>query len=639
MLQCTSHNRRLVWSAVVLGAMLWLLATAVVQAGGLSPTSTRALTVPTGRSALLHFQRMKRVQVVEPDLVEVVVGSLDDLSIYGKKAGDTIVYVWDRLGMHQIAVTVAGCSPAEALVLDLRAVLGNRLSYATAGERTVVIEGVLSGAAAQRAHDIISASGRENVQIVDLVRTEGDDAAGAAAAVAAGLAKILGDTVEYTVWNNTTLIVRGGLGDREKLAQAHKLLLAISDPRVKVVDLLEYQEGAAEPPVARITQALGKDFRVWQVAGRTVAVEGTVASAEQLEDLNKILEAFKDQATIVNLVRVGKPDINRAVASLQSVVGNKVTVRSLDAETIAIEGLVGNEAELTRMRDIVKAYPVGYKTLDLLRVALQEKRQVLIQVRVVDINKGDLKRLGVTWGQLSVEEDAVKFVDQPWVVQALGAFMNGTGDAGNVVPIGAQLDMLREKNAARVLSEPNLLVDDGGSAMITVGGEIPVPISQTGGTSGAGGAISVEWKPYGVLMQVQPTILEGSEKISLKVAPEVSSLDYSNAVTISGFSLPAMRQRKASTTVTVENGGTLVVGGLIQREESKIVTKIPILGDLPILGELFRHKEFQTGDSELVILVTPQIVTGPVAIPASATPQGGLIAPAQRTPAPAQPAQ
>jgi len=611
-----AHTRRAPLASLALGAMVWLTLAAAAQAGGLSPTSTRVLTVPTGRCALLHFQRMKRVQVVAPDLVEVVVGSLDDLSVYGKKAGDTVVYVWDKLGLHQVAVTVSACSPAEALIMDLRAVLGSRLTYGAAGERTVVIEGALAGAEAQRAHDIIAASGREGLQIVDLVRTEGDDAAGAAAGVAAGLAKILGDGIEFTVWNNSTLIVRGGIGDKDRLAQAHKLLLAVSDPQLKVVDLLEYQETAAQPPVERIAQALGKGFRVWQIAGRAVAVEGTVESTQQLDDLKQILAAFGEQADVINLVRVGKQDINRAVASLQEVLGNKIAVRALDSETIALEGLVPSDAELERLRGIVTAYPVGYKTVDLLRVAMPEKRQVLVQVRVVDINKGDLKRLGVTWGQLSYDGDTVSFADQPWLMQAMSSVLGGSGAMGNVLAIGAQLDALRQNNAARVLSEPNLLVDDGGTATITVGGEIPVPVSQTGGTGG--GSISIEWKPYGVLMQVAPTILEGSEKINLKVSPEVSSLDYANSVTISGFVLPAMRQRKASTVVTIENGGTLVLGGLIQRDEAKAVSKLPLLGDLPILGELFRHRQFQNGESELIILVTPRIVTGSMPIPAAA---------------------
>jgi len=462
------------------------------------------------------------------------------------------------------------------------------------------------------------------------VRTEGDDDAGAAAAVAAGLSKILGDNIEFTVWNNSTLIVRGGIGDQDKLAQAHKLLLAVSDPRVKLVDLLTYQETAATPPVERIAQALGQGFRVWQVSGRIVAVEGTVETAERLEDLKQILAAFKDQAEVISLVRVGKPDINRAVAGLQDVLGNKIVVRLLDGETIAIEGLVPNEKELQRLKDIIAAYPVGYKTLDLLRIALPEKRQVLVQVRVVDINKGDLSRLGITWGQLSYDGNKVSFVDQPWLMQAMGSALGGTGTTGNVLAVGAQLDALREKNAARVLSEPNLLVDDGGAATITVGGEIPIPVAQTGG--GGGGTISVEWKAYGVILKVEPTILEGGEKINLTISPEVSSLDYSNSVTISGFVLPAMRQRKATTVVTMDNGGTLVLGGLIQHDEAKALSKLPILGDLPVIGALFRRRQFTSGESELVILVTPQIVTGPMPLPASALPQGGIVGPPAATP-------
>ena len=122
------------------------------------------------------------------------------------------------------------------------------------------------------------------------------------------------------------------------------------------------------------------------------------------------------------------------------------------------------------------------------------------------------------------------------------------------------------------------------------------------------GTVTVEWKTFGVKLDIEPSILEGGQRINLKVGPEVSSLDYGNAVTIGGFVLPAMRSRRATTVVTVGNGQTLLIAGLLQSQDTKVVRKIPLIGDIPIIGELFKRREFQTGQNELVIMVTPEIV-------------------------------
>jgi Flp pilus assembly secretin CpaC len=606
---------------VVIAVLVLTLCPALAGAQGLVATRDRHLDLAVGQSIFLHFQRMVKVQVVEPEVLDVIVASLNDLSVYGKTAGDTVLYVWDRTGIHQIDVHVMARTSAEALIDSLRGALGSRLTYTAAGEKTIVVEGQLPAAEAQRARNIIAAAAGEGVVIVDLIRVEGDAGVGAATLMAEQLNKILGDgDIEYLIWGGNTLIVQGGIGDRVELAQAHKLLAALSSDQVKIIDMLEYREAAARPPVELIARALGEKFRVWQVAGRTVAVEGTVADDQTLADLNKILAAFSDQATIVNLVRVGKPDINSAMSALQQLVGARIVVRPLDGNTLVIEGTVPSADELTRLRDIVASYPVGYKLVDLLRVALPEKRQVQVQVQVVDINRTALSRLGINWGQLTTSGTSISFQDQPWLIQMLGSVLGGSTALGNALPIGAQLDLLRQNNMARVLSEPNLLVDEGDKARIQLGGEIPIPVAQTG-TGGGGGAISVEWKPFGVLLEIEPTILESGDRINLKVSPEVSSLDFANAITIGGFVLPALRQRKASTVVTMRNGDTLVLGGLIANEQSRNFRKIPLLGDLPIIGQLFRHREFQENESELVIVVTPSIWTEPPPIPACVEPR------------------
>jgi Flp pilus assembly secretin CpaC len=565
------------------------------------------VVLPAGRSTLLRFQHMKRVEVVEPQLLAVVVKSFDELSLYGKKPGSTVLYVWDKAGAHQVEVAITSESPAQKVAGDLRRVLGSDLSYTAYGDNMVIVEGILPSPQAERASNIISKAQRSDVQVIDLTCSQAEN--NGAAAMCEALAKVLGNKLQYVAWNRDTVLVQGTLGDQEALERARRLLAAAGNRGIKIVDLLDVNESVGEPPLDQIMAAVGDRYRVWQIQGCTVGVEGTVSCKAELEGLNKVLDSFARQARIVNLVQVvePKPDVNAAAVLLQQVVGNTLSVHPLDEDSLALEGTVGSDGELKRIREIISGRPVPCKVVDLLRVALPQRRQILCHVRVVEIDKTALKRLGVNWGSISSDGETVTFVDQPWLVQTLpGLTGNPEDGVENVLPIGAQISLLAQKQCAKILSEPNLLVDDGGTASMLVGGEIPIPIAQ--GTGG-GTAITVEWKQFGVQLNVEPQILDDGEKINLKIAPEVSSLDYSNAIMVNGFLMPALRSRKAASVVTVKDGDTLVIGGLLQSEDAQAIRKVPLLGDLPVIGYLFRRKEFIGGQSELVIMVTPKMVS------------------------------
>jgi pilus assembly protein CpaC len=233
-------------------------------------------------------------------------------------------------------------------------------------------------------------------------------------------------------------------------------------------------------------------------------------------------------------------------------------------------------------------------------------------MRVLDLNRGAIDKLGINYGGLEYKPDgSVGFVNQPfWVKLERGV--------DNIFDFAAHVDAMVQNNQAKVLSEPNLLVDDGGEASMLVGGEIPVPVAAAG--SGGVASVTVQWRPYGVSMNMTATILDDGKQINLKLSPEVSTLDYGNAVTLGGFVVPALKTRKAQTLVTVDNGRSLVLGGMLQSTEATNVNRIPLLGSLPIIGELFRHKDFQEGKSELVIIVTPEIVTDQAAVTAPPEP-------------------
>lgn len=164
---------------------------------------------------------------------------------------------------------------------------------------------------------------------------------------------------------------------------------------------------------------------------------------------------------------------------------------------------------------------------------------------------------------------------------------------------------LTEDGVLRVLAEPTVVAASGQHADFLAGGEIPVPIASSGAQGGT--TITIEWREFGVKVNFIPTIVD-SGVINLHVAPEVSSLDFSNGIEISGFNIPALRTRKAQTTVELKDEETLVVGGLIMEEETNVRTRIPLLGHIPLLGYLFSNTEKLRNESELMLVVSPHIV-------------------------------
>jgi pilus assembly protein CpaC len=167
-----------------------------------------------------------------------------------------------------------------------------------------------------------------------------------------------------------------------------------------------------------------------------------------------------------------------------------------------------------------------------------------------------------------------------------------------------------QNNWAKELAEPNALINDGETGKILVGGQVPIPVPQSGtGTNGqsVGLSITIEYKDFGVIMEISPTVI-ANDRIRLKLAVEVSDIDTSLSLVLSGFNVPGFRTRREETTLDLGSGETFAIGGLLQTTDSKTIDKLPVLGDLPILGSLFRSVDFQRNTSELVILLTPTLL-------------------------------
>ena len=167
--------------------------------------------------------------------------------------------------------------------------------------------------------------------------------------------------------------------------------------------------------------------------------------------------------------------------------------------------------------------------------------------------------------------------------------------------IGLNFGFLEGNGMARVLAEPTLVALSGQSASFLAGGELPIPVPQGLGT------ISIEYKPFGIGLTLTPTVLS-NERIVLKVAPEASDLDYTNAITLNGVVVPAITTRRADTTVELGDGESFIIGGLVSRTTTSNASKVPMLGDQPINGTIISKNNYQMNEKELVILVTPHLV-------------------------------
>jgi len=172
------------------------------------------------------------------------------------------------------------------------------------------------------------------------------------------------------------------------------------------------------------------------------------------------------------------------------------------------------------------------------------------------------------------------------------------------INLGMFLKALQQKNMLQILAEPNLLAVNGQEASFLAGGEFPFPVVQSGQNNSY---VTIEWREFGIRLTFVANVLEDG-KIRLKIAPEVSSLDYSNSLTISGFLVPALTSRKAETEVELGDGQSFAVAGLLDNRMRDSYSKIPGLGDIPILGKLFQSKTANKNRTELMVLVTPTVV-------------------------------
>jgi pilus assembly protein CpaC len=285
--------------------------------------------------------------------------------------------------------------------------------------------------------------------------------------------------------------------------------------------------------------------------------------------------------------------------------------------SITLSGRVSSAQNLSQALALARAYAPEGKVDNLVEV--RGVHQVMLEVRVAEMQRSLARRLGVNFNYLT---ESGKFG-----INKLGGLTDlATGADSNIGLPGAPfatvvspavnalfrfnargatwtgfIDALKQDGLVRILAEPTLIALSGQSARFLAGGEFPVPVPQGLGT------VAIEYKRFGVGLEFTPVVL-GDKKINIKVSPEVSELDFTNAVQFGGFVVPGLSTRRAETVVELGDGQSFAIAGLLRDTVRDAANKFPLLGDIPILGVLFRSRAFQKNETELIIIATPRLV-------------------------------
>jgi pilus assembly protein CpaC len=245
--------------------------------------------------------------------------------------------------------------------------------------------------------------------------------------------------------------------------------------------------------------------------------------------------------------------------------------------------------------------------------------QILLQVRFAEVNRSKISELGFNLLSLPGSKNIGTISTQQFAPPQLVNQSNGTGsqiglsDLLNIflfrpdINFAATIKALQEQNVLEILAEPNLMTQSGKEASFLAGGEFPFPILQSTGGSGGFAGITIQFKEFGVRVNFTPTLTPDG-MIHLKVKPEVSSLDFTNALTLQGFVIPALATNRVESEMDLMDGQSFAIAGLLDNRTTEQLQKIPGIGDIPILGKLFQSRNINKSKNELLVVVTPRIV-------------------------------
>lgn len=305
-------------------------------------------------------------------------------------------------------------------------------------------------------------------------------------------------------------------------------------------------------------------------------------------------------------VRVGNLD-KASSEQIRELLGYPDVAVNVIGNTVVLEGEVEDQNEKQRAEKIAAAYSGNVVNL----LEITNPKQVRLEVRVLEISSTKTNTIGIQYGNTTEGEQENTFTMGTPGIFMLGQSVpnNQTGhawtDFGSYADISATIAALVKNGDAEILSAPNIVTMSGEKANILIGGELPIPVAYDDNK------VSVEWKEYGIKLDIEPRV-DSQDRIHSSVKAEVSNIDGTSNYTVNlngGFVIPALRTRRAESVVEMASGDTMAIGGLISSEEGKQISKIPLLGDLPVIGHFFRHTAKSKERKEIIILVTPTLTS------------------------------
>lgn len=284
-------------------------------------------------------------------------------------------------------------------------------------------------------------------------------------------------------------------------------------------------------------------------------------------------------------------------------------------DSVVLTGTASTPAIAERILEIVKG--TSGKVINMMGTPVAATTEILLQVRFAEVDRTAIDQFGINFLSLPGAKNVGTVTTGQFSPPSLAGNVSGDSTLGlsdllNIfidrpdINFAMTIKALQQQNLLQILAEPNLVTESGKEASFLAGGEFPYPVPQVG-SGGAGSTITIQFKEYGVRLTFTP-IYTADGLIHLKVKPEVSSLDFSNAVTLQGFFIPALSTRRVESDMELRDGQSFAIAGLLDNTVTNTMSKIPWIGDVPILGKLFQSHNFNKNKTELLVVVTPRIV-------------------------------
>jgi pilus assembly protein CpaC len=309
-------------------------------------------------------------------------------------------------------------------------------------------------------------------------------------------------------------------------------------------------------------------------------------------------------------------DVLSLTEKIHEVFPNEPVVVETSKDVVMLSGKISSQAVADKILEVVKG--TTPKVTTMMEVPASPPGEILLEVKFAEVDKTALQELGINIlslpGAKNIGTISTQQFSPPQFVAPSQGVNSGIGVSNllNIflfrpdINLAATIQALQQNNVLEILAEPNLLTASGKDASFLAGGEFPFPIVQ--GTTGGGFAgITIQFKEFGVRLNFTPTLLP-SGLIHLHVKPEVSALDFTNALNVSGFLIPALSTRRVESEMDLRDGQSFAIAGLVDNRDTEQLSKIPFIGDIPVLGKLFTSRSINKTRDELLVMVTPRVV-------------------------------